>query len=133
MDSHAKPVSCVTLHWKVDECSAYFNELRVRGWCFNPISPIVGVEAIFPEPLTVVRLASFGLESLDVAVSVDPMATHCRFDEWLVLPSKAIGRDFVLRFTFADKVSVQSGSVLENACAGDPYFACWVTAVRYND
>jgi SAM-dependent methyltransferase len=118
------------LHWKVDECSAYFDRLRIRGWCFHTTSPIVGVEAIFPEPPTVVILASFGQESPDVAVSVDPRATHCRFDELLALPAEAIGRDFNLRFTFADKTIVKSDSVLENACSGDRYFACWVHFVE---
>jgi SAM-dependent methyltransferase len=113
------------LNWKVDECSVYFDRLHIRGWCFHSIAPIIQVEALFPEPKSVVPLTSFGLESADVAVAVDSLATHCRFDEWLFLPSESLGRDFKLRFTLQDNILIESGSVIENASKDDPYFRCW--------
>ena len=113
------------LKWKIDECSVYFDRLRLRGWCFNASSPIVKVEAVFPEPATMVPLSSFGQPSSDVAASVHAGATRCRFDEWLRVPGEALGRDFRLRFTLADRSTVESESAIANACLGDPYFACW--------
>ncbi len=115
----------MSLQWKIDECSAYFERLRVRGWCFDSSSPIVRVDVVFSTQTTVMQLVSFGQASPDVAGSIDPNATHCRFDEWLTVPVGALGRDFTLRFTFEKGRTFESGSALENACRGDPYFACW--------
>lgn len=97
----------------------------MRGWCFNDVPAIIRVEAVFREPATVAALATFGQSSIDVAASVDPHATHCRFDEWLMMPGDALKRDFKLRFTFADQTSVERDSGIAESHIGDPYFACW--------
>lgn len=115
----------MALAWKVDECSTYFGRLHLRGWCFNDSPQIQGIVAAFPEPATTVALRSYGQPSPDVAGGVHPAATHCRFDEWLDVPAEALGRDFALRFTLADGTVVDGGSVVANACRGDPYFDCW--------
>ncbi|MSU22412.1 MAG: methyltransferase domain-containing protein [Opitutus sp.] len=117
-------------YWKIDECSAYFDRMRVRGWCFQASPRIVKVEAVFPEPATVVPLVSFGLSSADVAAAIDPAATHCRFDEWLTLPAEAIGREFSLRFTLEDHAVLVGEGALRNSNDGDPFHACWVHFVE---
>ncbi len=111
------------LHWKIDECAAYHERLHLCGWCFQATPRVVQIEAVFPEPATIVPLRSYGQPSPDVAAAVDPAATHARFDDWLTVPNEALGFDFALRFTFADGTSTTSESALTNATAGDPYFA----------
>jgi SAM-dependent methyltransferase len=111
------------LHWKIDECAAYHERLHLSGWCFQAAPRVVKIEAVFPEPATIVPLRHLGLPSPDVAAAVDPAATHARFDEWLTVPNDALGFDFTLRFTFEDGTSADGGSALGNATAGDPYFA----------
>ncbi|MBI4626994.1 MAG: hypothetical protein HY736_27700 [Verrucomicrobia bacterium] len=125
------------LHWKIDECAAYHDRLRLGGWCFNATPRITGVEAVFPvtsassspsaasaDP-AIVPLASYGLPSPDVAADLDPAATHTRFDEFVAAPPEALGRDFTLRFTLADGSVIDGDSALGNALAGDPCFACF--------
>jgi hypothetical protein len=115
----------MSIRWKIDECSSHFGRLHLRGWCFHATLPITEVEAVFPAPAFIAPLVSFGQLSPDVAASIDPGATRCRFDEWLPVPAGALGRDFSLRFTFADLTTADSGSVLADACIGDPFFVCW--------
>jgi Methyltransferase domain len=115
----------MSLLWKVDECSAYRDRIHVRGWCFNDAPAITRVEAVFQAPSIVAALASLGQSSVDVAASVDPRATHCRFDEWLMVPGDALEKDFKLRFTFADQTTVERDSGVAESHIGDPYFACW--------
>jgi SAM-dependent methyltransferase len=115
----------MSLVWKIDECSAYFGRLHLRGWAFHAGAPIASIEAVFPAPATVVPLRSFGQPSADVASAVDAAATHCRFDEWLDAPPEAIGRDFTFRLALADGAVLESGSVVANGCRDEPHFACW--------
>lgn len=115
----------MSLAWKVDECAAYFDRLRLRGWCWHHGARIVHVAAVFPSPTPAVPLASFGLPSADVAAAVDPAATHCRFEEWVSAPPAALGRDFALHFTLADGTTLVGESVITNATHDDPYFLCW--------
>src|SRR4051812_9713073 len=98
------------LHWKIDECSVYFDRLHLRGWCHHSPSAIVGVEAWFGTPPHVVRLTSYGLPSPDVAAAIDPGAQACRLDEWVVVPEEYLGRDFILRLSLADGSTLSTDS-----------------------
>lgn len=113
----------MSLHWKIDECGAYAGRMRISGWAFQAAPRIAKIEAVFPDPATIVPLVSYGLASPDVAAGVDPAATHARFEEWITVPDAALGYDFALRFTFADGTTATGGSALGNATTGDPYFA----------
>jgi hypothetical protein len=113
------------LAWKVDECSAYFDRLHLRGWCFQSSPAVVALSAEWRGLNLSVPLPGCTLPSPDVAATVDPAATHCRFEAWLEVPAEALGRDFILRCTFADGSTAETASVIGNACAKDPYYACW--------
>jgi hypothetical protein len=113
------------LDWRIDECAGYFDRVRLRGWCFNSSHAILKVDAVFPEPETIVPLKSFGQPSPDVAASLGANAANCRFEEWVEAPAEAVGRDFSLRFHLADGTAVMGGSVVANALIGDPFFRCW--------
>ncbi|MDP3073390.1 MAG: methyltransferase domain-containing protein [Opitutaceae bacterium] len=116
----------MALNWKIDECGAYHDRMRLSGWAFQGTPRITHIEAVFPDPAAVVPLRSYGLASPDVAAGVDPAATHARFDEWISAPPEALGYDFALRFTFEDGTTATGGSALGNATAGDPYFGSFV-------
>jgi len=83
------------------------------------------VEVVFQAGAISVVLTSFGQPSADVAAIVDPRATRCRFDEWLSVPADALENDFKLRFTLADRTTVERESGVVDSHIGDPYFACW--------
>src|SRR5438105_3502861 len=100
----------MSLLWKIDDCAVYFDRMRVRGWAYDADAAVVGAEAVFAEPACVVALKSYGLASPDVAQAVDPRATHCRFEQWLEVPEAALGKDFILRFTYRDGAVVVGGS-----------------------
>lgn len=106
------------LNWKIDECSSYFDRMRLRGWCFVPGEKIVAVDAVFPAHPEPVRLRSYGLPSPDVAAAIHPAADLARFDEWVPLPAAQRGRDFTLRIHLADGTAIETSSVHENARAG---------------
>ncbi|MEN9636481.1 MAG: hypothetical protein RL077_4885 [Verrucomicrobiota bacterium] len=114
-----------TLSWKIDECSAYFDRMRLRGWCFLPGASIVAIEVAFPTSLPPFRLSSFGLPSPDVAAAVDLAAHHARFEEWIPLPPAQSGHDFTLHLCLADGTRFETPSVHQNARAGDPAHSCW--------
>lgn len=113
------------LRWKIDECSNYFDRMRLRGWCFHSGAQIAAVEVLFPAVSTAVRLLSFGLPSPDVAAAINPNADHARFDEWIMLPDPQRGRDFTLRLHLTDQTVIETDSVHENARAGDAGHGCW--------
>jgi Methyltransferase domain len=115
----------MSLLWKIDECSAYSDRIHMRGWCFSDTPTIVRVELVFQGCAEVVVLTSFGQPSADVAAIVNPHATHCRFDEWLIVPVDALEHGFRLRFTFADQTTSERESGVADLHFGDPYFACW--------
>jgi SAM-dependent methyltransferase len=121
-----------SLLWKIDECSVYFERLRLRGWCFNPApgAAIQNVAAVFPALGAPVVLRSFGLPSVDVAHALGRGAEQCRFDEFLELPDAVLGRDFTLLFTLADGSEIASASAQTNANDGDPFHACWAHFVE---
>ncbi len=115
----------MSLKWKIDECSPYFDRMQFRGWCFVSGGEIARVDAIFPMSNSAVPLRSFGLPSPDVATAIDPQATHTRFDEWLPLPDEQRGRDFTLRIHLVDGRIVDTPSVHTNCRDGDPGHANW--------
>jgi len=92
----------MALAWKIDECSANTNRMRLSGWCLDDRSPITAVELVFSGTQDRVRLASFGLPSPDIAAEKGPGAAFCRFDEWVDLPPGAGGLAFRLQFILAD-------------------------------
>jgi SAM-dependent methyltransferase len=120
----------MSLRWNIEECAAYHDRLLFRGWCHDPERPIVRIAAVFPDPLTVVPVVSFGEPSPDVADSLGPSASHCRFSEWLEVPPEAAGRDFYLRFFHADHRTSVGRSVLGNATRHDPFHRCWTDFLR---
>lgn len=115
----------MSLQWKVDECAVYFDRLHLRGWCWHPAQPIVGLEVIFPAANATVAIEGLTHPSPDVAAAVHPAAHHCRFDAWLPAPREALGRDFSLRFTLADGAMLLRESAFANAFADDPFFLGW--------
>jgi hypothetical protein len=110
-----------SIRWKVDECSAYFDRLRLRGWCFGTDTPVRQIEARMRGG-ALVSLPECHLHSPDVAAVFGPAAAHCRFDAWLPLPPPG---DFTLRVTFADGQSTETSSVYDNARVGDAGHFCW--------
>ncbi|MBI4626995.1 MAG: class I SAM-dependent methyltransferase [Verrucomicrobia bacterium] len=115
----------MALHWNIEECAAYFDRLFLRGWCHDSTHRIVRVMAVFPEPMTVVPVLSFGQPSPDVAGALDARAANCRFEEWLDLPAEAAGRDFYLRFFFENQRTIVGHSALGKAKQNDPFHRCW--------
>jgi hypothetical protein len=115
----------MAVHWNIEECAAYFDRLFIRGWCHDPDRRIVRVMAVFPEPMAVVPLLSFGRPSPDVADNLGAGATQCRFEEWLEVPPEAAGRDFYLRFFFENRQTVVGRSALGKAKQNDPFHRCW--------
>lgn len=113
------------LHWKVDECAAYFDRLRLRGWCHHGPQRITRVEVLFAGSALAVSLASFGAPSPDVAVGLGSTAANARFDEWVVAPVELLGRPFSLRFHLDDGSTLVGDDALTNAARGDPYFQSW--------
>lgn len=113
------------MKWKIDECAAYFDRMKIRGWCFVPEAAIGTVEILFPSSTGSFRLASFGQPSPDVAEAVSREAHHVRFDEWIPLPDAQRGRDFTLRVKLVDGTVIESESVHSNARDGDPAHGCW--------
>lgn len=114
-----------TLKWKIDECSPYFERMRIRGWCFHPAEAIAKVEIVFPSSSNSTQVLNYGLPSPDVASCIHAAALNARFDKWIVLPEQYRGQDFHLRFTFNSGVIYETGSALENARQGDPSHGCW--------
>jgi hypothetical protein len=92
----------MALAWKIDECTAAGNRMRLRGWCLGDRSPIKAVELAFSGTRNRVRLASFGLPSPDIAAEKGPGAGLCRFDEWVDVPPGPGVPDFALQFILAD-------------------------------
>lgn len=119
-------------HWKIEECAVYFNRLHLRGWCHHPAQPIVRVEALINDTLPY-PLASYGLESPDIAVTFGPAAARVRFDDWLFAPPDLLGRNFSLRMWLADGSCVVGGDALTNAAHGDPYYQSWENFIAYLD
>lgn len=118
----------MALHWKIDECAVYFDRLHLRGWCHHAPAAIRAIELVFAQSSARRPLASFGQPSLDVAAALSlPHAEACRFDEWLVLPEEALGRDFTLVLALDDGSSLQTTSALTCANDGDPFHACWAS------
>jgi hypothetical protein len=113
------------LHWKIDECAAYFDRLRLCGWCHNSSSPIVRVDVVFSDGETVRPVTSFGQPSPDVAAAVDAAAVHARFAEWLTVSPDLVGRPFVLKFWLADGSFLLGEDTFTNAAHGDPYYQSW--------
>ncbi len=113
------------LCWKIDLCSAYFDRMWLRGWCFVRGAEIIAIDALFPAGSGPVRLVSFGLPSPDVAAAIDPSASHARFEEWVALPAGQSGRDFTLRLHLADGSALETTSVHQCARDGDAGHACW--------
>ena len=113
------------LQWKVDECSPYWDRLRLRGWCFVPDASITEVYVRFDADGSRVKLASYGVPSPDVAAAVHPNATHARFEEWISVPAAQRGRDFILELVLEDGSRLESASVHENARAGDAAHVCF--------
>lgn len=93
--------------------------MHLSGWCFDTRSPILKVDAVFPEPLTVVPLTSYGLPSPDVAAAVNPDARHNRFDECFIIPPHTVGHLFRLQFTLSDGTIVLGGSDIGDAAEGE--------------
>jgi hypothetical protein len=113
------------VQWKIDECAAYFDRMRLRGWCHHAGSEIQKVEVVFPDFGVAVPVISFGQPSPDVAAGLGATAARARFEEWLPAPAEVLGHPFTMRFTLADG-SVQLGEdALTNAAWGDPYFQSW--------
>jgi SAM-dependent methyltransferase len=110
--------------WKVEECAVYFNQLHVRGWCHHPEQPVVRVEILLNNTLPY-PLASFGIQSPDIAVTLGPKAANVRFDDWLYAPPALLGKNFSLRSGLADGTSELGEDALTNAATGDPYFQSW--------
>jgi hypothetical protein len=52
---------------KIDEAAAYFDGLRIGGWCHVPVCKIAKAEVAFSELNLVRQLSSFGAPSPDVA------------------------------------------------------------------
>lgn len=115
----------MSLQWKIDECAAYFDRLKLRGWCWHTDQPIAQLEVTFAATGTIVPVRSFGQPSPDVAAALDARASHCRFDEWIAAPEEALGRDFTLRITLEDGAVIETASALDNARAGDPFFSAF--------
>jgi len=114
------------LRWKIDECSAYFDRMRLRGWFFHgPGGGVIRVEVKFPEIPAPVQITSYGLPSPDVAAAVHPAADYVRFDEWVPLPDAQRGRDFTFLLHLAGGTVIETSSVHENSRAGDAGHACW--------
>src|SRR5476649_1142182 len=105
----------MAFHWKVDECTARLDRVHLRGWCFDSAAPIVAVEALFLDGEQPTRLASFGLPSPDLVAALQPDAHHARFDEWLPLPETQRGKNFKLRFRFADGTAAESSPLHQDA------------------
>ncbi len=120
----------MSLHWNIEECAAYHDRVLFRGWCHDSENPIVRIAAVFPDPMTILPVVSFGDPSPDVANSLGPTASHCRFAEWLQVPTEAAGRDFYLRLFHAGHKTSVGRSVLSNATRHDPFHRCWTQFIR---
>lgn len=114
-----------TVLWKIDECAAYYDRLRLRGWCHHPDHAIQRVELFYPHVSLALPVASFGQPSPDVAAGLGSAAAHARFDEWLAVPADVLGHAFVMRFLLADGSTHLGEDALTNAAHGDPYFQSW--------
>lgn len=117
--------SASALNWKIDECAAYFDRVRIRGWCHHFPSPIVAVELVFVDSGVVQPLLSFGIEGPDVAAGLGQTAKTARFDEWVMVTTENLGQPFSLRFLLADGRALIGQDALTNAAHGDPYFQSW--------
>src|SRR5687767_3326066 len=105
----------MSLKWKIDECSAYFDRMKLCGWCFVTGREIKAIEVVFPVTGTTLTLSSFGrIPSPDVAAAIDPAAHHARFDEWIHLPDAQRGRDFTLRLILTNGEICDTPSVHTN-------------------
>jgi len=121
------------LIWKIDEAAAYFERLRLAGWCYLSKEPIVRVHAVFGDGEHVYLLESFGQPSPDVAANIGEGAKRCRFDDWLTPPRNFIGRDFSLVFETADGMRYLGRSVLEQGASDDRYFQLWASFAKRLD
>lgn len=118
------------VRWKIEECAVYHDRLHLRGWCHHPTRRITCLEALLNDRLPY-PLASFGLESPDVADTLGATAASVRFDDWLFAPPAILGRNFSLRLWLDDGSSVVVSDALTNAAEGDPYFQSWENFLQH--
>jgi hypothetical protein len=111
--------------WRVDECSVYFERMRLRGWCVHFRESIQSVDIRFEGSSERFRLCSYGTASPDVAAAVHPPATHVRFDEWLTPPIPLLGEPFELIATLSSGEELVGKDALTNCAHGDAYFQSW--------
>jgi hypothetical protein len=111
--------------WKIEECAAYFDRLRLRGWCHVAGGKIERVELVVIGTDVVRPIRTFGLPSPDVDQAYGPGAAHVRFEEWIPLPGEFLGKPFSLRCWLTDGRCVIGRDGLTNAAVGDPYYQSW--------